>query len=129
MYEAVDFLHAHIAEVEVTVFFQTANRFNLSVDLIFYDTTTASFAIDFEDDADESSPGLRQYGQANARHPSRGSNNWVYKNIMSVNVNIKKTYWNTISLPIMISYVNQGDDRRQHTQHVSYTRFLCYCIG
>lgn len=64
MYEAMDFLHAHIAEVEEAVFFQTANLFNLSVDLIFYDTTTASFAIDYEDDADEDTPGFRQYGHA-----------------------------------------------------------------
>ena len=42
--------------------FQTANLFNLSVDLIFYDTTTASFAIDYEDDSDET--GLRQYGHS-----------------------------------------------------------------
>jgi hypothetical protein len=32
--------------------------FNLEVDLIFYDTTTAAFAIDEEDDA-----GLRQFGR------------------------------------------------------------------
>lgn len=64
MYEAMDFLHAHIAEVEEAVFFQTANLFNLSVDLIFYDTTTASFAIDYADDGDEGDPGLRQYGHA-----------------------------------------------------------------
>ena len=64
MYEAMDFLHAHIPEVEEAVFFQTANLFNLSVDLIFYDTTTASFAIDYADDGDEGDPGLRQYGHA-----------------------------------------------------------------
>jgi len=59
MYEAMDFLHTHIDAVEEAVFFQTADLFNLSVDLIFYDTTTASFAIDYEDDSEES--GLRQY--------------------------------------------------------------------
>ncbi len=64
MYEAMDFLHAHIAEVEEAVFFQTTNLFNLSVDLIFYDTTTASFAIDYADDSHEESPALRQYGHA-----------------------------------------------------------------
>ena len=64
MYEAMDFLHNHIEAVEEAVFFHTANLFNLSVDLIFYDTTTASFAIDYEDEADENSPGLRQYGHA-----------------------------------------------------------------
>jgi len=62
MYEAMDFLHKHIDAVEEAVFFQTADLFNLSVDLIFYDTTTASFAIDYEDDSEES--GLRQYGHS-----------------------------------------------------------------
>jgi hypothetical protein len=62
MYEAMDFLHKHIDAVEEAVFFQTANLFNLSVDLIFYDTTTASFAIDYEDDSEDS--GLRQYGHS-----------------------------------------------------------------
>jgi transposase len=64
MYEAMDFLHGHIEAVEEAVFFQTANLFNLSVDLIFYDTTTASFAIDYEDDEIEDSIGLREYGHA-----------------------------------------------------------------
>lgn len=50
MYEAMDILHEYAAEVEKAVFFETANLFNLSVDLIFYDTTTASFHIDYEDD-------------------------------------------------------------------------------
>jgi Transposase DDE domain len=63
MYEAMDFLHKHIDAVEEAVFFQTANLFNLSVDLIFYDTTTASFSIDYEDDADEND-GLCQYGHS-----------------------------------------------------------------
>nr|WP_321469229.1 IS1634 family transposase [uncultured Desulfobulbus sp.] len=63
MYEAMDFLHKHIDAVEEAVFFQTANLFNLSVDLIFYDTTTASFSIDYEDEADEND-GLRQYGHS-----------------------------------------------------------------
>ena len=64
MYEAMDFLYMHIEAVEEAVFFQTANLFNLSVDLIFYDTTTASFAIDYADEEDEDNSGLRQYGHA-----------------------------------------------------------------
>ena len=64
MYEAMDFLHRHIEVVEEAVFIQTANIFNLSVDLIFYDTTTASFASDYEAEADENGFGLRQYGHA-----------------------------------------------------------------
>jgi transposase len=50
MYEAMDMLYAHAGEVEEAIFFEIANLFNLEVDLIFYDTTTASFAIDYEDD-------------------------------------------------------------------------------
>ena len=57
MYEAMDFLYDHAEEVEKLVFFETANLFNLKVDLIFYDTTTASFSIDQEDD-------LRRFGHA-----------------------------------------------------------------
>jgi transposase len=61
MYDAMDFLHDHMDEIEEAIFFRTANLLNLSVDLIFYDTTTASFAIDYEDEPDEDE-GLRRYG-------------------------------------------------------------------
>ncbi|UCE62922.1 MAG: IS1634 family transposase [Nitrospirota bacterium] len=57
MYEAMDLLYDHAEEVEKHVFFHTANLFNLKVDLIFYDTTTASFSIDQEDD-------LRRFGHS-----------------------------------------------------------------
>lgn len=50
MYEGMDYLYAHAEAVERSVFFHTANLFNLEVDLIFYDTTTASFCIDQEDE-------------------------------------------------------------------------------
>jgi len=61
MYEAMDMLHESVEQVEQQVFFQVVNLFNLSVDLIFYDTTTASFAVDYED---EEADGLRRYGHA-----------------------------------------------------------------
>jgi len=67
MYEAMDFLCDHIDQVEESIFYNTANLFNLDVDLIFYDTTTASFAIDYEDDDDEDDPdyeGLRKRGKS-----------------------------------------------------------------
>ena len=64
MYEAMDLLHWHIRKVEDTVFFQTANLFNLVVDLIFYDTTTASFSIDEEDEDNGDITGLRKYGHS-----------------------------------------------------------------
>jgi transposase len=57
MYEAMDLFYNCAEEVEKHVFFQTANLFNLKVDLIFYDTTTASFSIDQEDD-------VRRFGHA-----------------------------------------------------------------
>lgn len=60
MYEAMDILYEHSEQIEEQVFYQVANLFNLSVDIIFYDTTTASFAVDYEDEED----GLRQYGHA-----------------------------------------------------------------
>jgi transposase len=65
MYEAMDLLYQHAAEVEKTVFFHTANLFNLEVDLIFYDTTTASFSVDFEDDPERhDNATLRKFGHS-----------------------------------------------------------------
>lgn len=63
MYEAMDLLYEHAVEVEKNIFFHTANLFNLEVDLIFYDTTTAAFSIDQEDD-EQSEDSLRRYGRA-----------------------------------------------------------------
>lgn len=63
MYEAMDLLYEHAQEVEKNIFFNTANLLNLKVDLIFYDTTTAEFSIDQEDD-DQSDDNLRRYGRA-----------------------------------------------------------------
>jgi transposase len=67
MYEAMDVLHKHAAEVEEAVFLETAELFNLEVDVVFYDTTTCSFSIDAADDADDEEDGangLRQFGRA-----------------------------------------------------------------
>ena len=65
MYEAMDLFYDHVSEVEENVFFQTANLFNLTVDLIFYDTTTASFSIDQEDnEAKDKKNNLRKFGHA-----------------------------------------------------------------
>ena len=64
MYEAMDLLHEHAAEIEKSVFFHTANLFNLTVDLIFYDTTTASFHVDREDDGDRhANATMRKFGR------------------------------------------------------------------
>ena len=64
MYEALDLLHWNAAEVENAVFFHMANLFNLVVDVIFYDTTTASFSIDQEDQDSVAGPGFRKYGHS-----------------------------------------------------------------
>src|SRR5210317_1913922 len=65
MYEAMDLLYENAAEIEKDVFFHTANLFNLTVDLIFYDTTTASFSIDYEDnDPDNEALNFRKFGHA-----------------------------------------------------------------
>jgi transposase len=61
MYEAMDLLYEHSEQVERQIFNETANLFNLAVDLIFYDTTTASFSIDYEDDED-SDDAYRKFG-------------------------------------------------------------------
>jgi transposase len=65
MYEAMDLLHAHAEQVEKTVFFQTADLFNLEVDLIFYDTTSASFSIDAEEEPERHpNATLRKFGHS-----------------------------------------------------------------
>jgi transposase len=65
MYEAMDLLYDHRQQIEKNIFFHTADLFNLKVDLIFYDTTTASFSIDYEDeDYDEPGGGLRKFGKS-----------------------------------------------------------------
>lgn len=64
MYEAMDLLHENIAAVEHQVFATTANLFNLDVDVIFYDTTTAAFAIDEEDEDTEEVEGVRKLGHS-----------------------------------------------------------------
>lgn len=64
MYEAMDLFHEHVQEIEEQIFFSVANLFNLEVDLIFYDTTTASFSVDYEDECDNDAVPLRKFGHA-----------------------------------------------------------------
>lgn len=72
LYEAMDLLYRHAARVEERVFFQTADLLNLAVDVVFYDTTTASFSIDFED-ADEAAQDAGEPGIASqASESSQG---------------------------------------------------------
>jgi transposase len=60
LYRALDVLAVHAEAIQEEVFLRTADLFKLDVDLIFYDTTTAWFTIDEEDEAE----GLRQRGHA-----------------------------------------------------------------
>ena len=64
MYEAMDLFHQHAPEIEKQIFFSAANLFNLELDLIFYDTTTASFSIDYEDQTNDDIEPLRKYGHS-----------------------------------------------------------------
>ncbi|MDX9819868.1 MAG: transposase, partial [Desulfococcus multivorans] len=48
MYEAMDLMYEHADKIEAAIFFHIADLFKLEVDLIFYDTTTASFLVDRE---------------------------------------------------------------------------------
>lgn len=77
MYEAMDILVENAEEVERHVFFKTAHLFNLNVDIIFYDTTTASFSIDppYEEDEDD----IRMFG-----HNKEGT--WAYQAVVALAV-------------------------------------------
>ena len=48
----MDLFHQHCYAIEQRIFFATADLFNLDVDGVFYDTTTASFTLD-EADGDD----------------------------------------------------------------------------
>jgi transposase len=60
MYKAMDLLHRHATEVEEQNFFHVADLLNLEVDVVFYDTTTCTFSIDYADEGEE---GLRRFGR------------------------------------------------------------------
>ena len=69
----MDFLESHKEEVEKAIFWKLADLFNLDVDIIFYDTTTVSFAIDTEDnpqvdDAAQGRPALRKRGRPSKKN-------------------------------------------------------------
>jgi hypothetical protein len=63
LYRALDVLAAHADDIEQEVFLRTADLFRLDIDLIFYDSSTAWFAVDDEDEG-EDGPGLRRRGHA-----------------------------------------------------------------
>jgi hypothetical protein len=57
LYFALDFLDTHLEAIEPEIFFRTAVLFRADVDLIFWDTTTVSFEVDAEDEAEETRRG------------------------------------------------------------------------
>ncbi len=82
LYRAMDFLLEAHDEIQREVFWSVANLFNLEVDLLFLDITTAYFEIDgededqaLEDDADGgehgdgTTPGLRKRGHSKDARP------------------------------------------------------------
>lgn len=65
MYEAMDLLYEYSSRVEEAVFFKTADLMNLEVDLVFYDTTTTSFSVDYEDKSGGvEEDGFRKFGHS-----------------------------------------------------------------
>lgn len=62
LYRAMDFLLEAAEEIQQEVFFSVASLFNLEVDLIFLDTTSAYFEIEGEDPDSEEEAGWRKWG-------------------------------------------------------------------
>lgn len=75
LYRALDLLALWGDEIDRAVFMRTADLFNLDVDLIFYDTTTAYFEID-EADEDEQTWAGRLFAPLRRRgHSKEGRDN------------------------------------------------------
>jgi hypothetical protein len=73
-YRAMDFLLEALDELQQTVFYAAADLLNLDVDLIFFDTTSTYFELDFEDgelDEGEDDDGerLRRRGHSKDSRP------------------------------------------------------------
>ncbi|MBT9136904.1 MAG: hypothetical protein DDT34_01990 [Firmicutes bacterium] len=62
LYRAMDFLLTSASEVEQSVFWSAATLLNLELDIIFFDTTSSYFEIEFEDDKEGENAGPRRYG-------------------------------------------------------------------
>lgn len=73
LYRSMDFLLEHDVAIQENVFFSVANLFNLEVDLIYFDTTTAYFEIDEADEAEEGEEDVeeaqRRYGHNKDHRP------------------------------------------------------------
>jgi len=73
-YRAMDFLLEALDELQETVFFTAADLLNLDVDLVFFDTTSTYFELDFadgelEDDTDDSPDPFRLRGHSKDSRP------------------------------------------------------------
>ncbi len=72
-YRAMDFLLDALEELQQTVFYAAADLLNLDVDLVFFDTTSTYFELDFEDgELDEDGDGedaLRLRGHSKDSRP------------------------------------------------------------
>jgi hypothetical protein len=65
LYRAMDVLAAHGEALEAEAFWRTADLFRLEVDLVLFDSTTAWFEIEEEDEnPDEEAAGLRRRGHS-----------------------------------------------------------------
>ncbi len=75
LYSAMDFLGAHADEIEKKLFWRTADLFSFDVDLVFFDTTTTYFEVDYrrqpkgEDGRPEVSA-LRKRGHSKDKRPN-----------------------------------------------------------
>ena len=70
-YRAMDFLLEALPELQETVFFTAADLLNLSVDLVFFDTTSTYFELDFADGEldDDTDDGFRLRGHSKDSRP------------------------------------------------------------
>jgi hypothetical protein len=73
-YRAMDFLLEALDELQQTVFFTAADLLNLDIDLIFFDTTSTYFELDFEDgeldgDSDDDADAFRLRGHSKDSRP------------------------------------------------------------
>ncbi|WP_289298662.1 IS1634 family transposase [uncultured Reyranella sp.] len=76
-YRAMDFLLEALEDLQQTVFYSAADLLNLDVDLIFFDTTSTYFELDFEDGelddhddyVDEGEQRLRRRGHSKDSRP------------------------------------------------------------
>ena len=85
MYEAMDLLQRHATAVEEALFFHVADLLNLEVDVIFYDTTTCTFSVDYEDE-DEDGDGGDEKADCSRRFGRPKEGGWAPQVIVALAV-------------------------------------------